>query len=196
MPASSMLLLILMLWSIPVLIYAALFSPELAQLAMGGIRVSKIEDGENTGNELPFEYLLPMVAAATVALMFSLLAGVSWQVCLMLILAVAALTGGVAFTLMRMHSLGLPQQASSPEGVARQRPPDPNRSDKMLVTQAAYQSEPYPHHEHYPESAGEDQGQLTSHLSGSTPFLENLDVPRMWRTTWRFLAWRRISTKD
>jgi hypothetical protein len=43
----------------------------------------------------------------------------------------------------------------------------------MLVKQAVCECEPCPHHENYPESPGEDQGQLTSHLPGSTPFFNH-----------------------
>jgi len=39
--------------------------------------------------------------------------------------------------------------------------------------------EPYPHHEYFVESAGFDQGQLTSRIPGSTPFLDSF-VER-WR---------------
>jgi hypothetical protein len=100
-----MLLLILMLWSIPVLIYFILFSPDLARLCLGGIRVSKKSEKENANNELAFQYLLPMEAAASTALMYSLLAGVSWPMCLFLMCGAAAMMGGVAFTLLQMHIL-------------------------------------------------------------------------------------------
>jgi len=59
MPASSLLMVILMLWSIPVLIYAILFFPELKQLVRGGVRPNRADKSYNAGNELPFEYLLP-----------------------------------------------------------------------------------------------------------------------------------------
>ena len=71
-----------------------------------GIRPSSSEQ-----IEMPFEYLLPMMAAAAVALISSLLVAVSWPVCFMLMGAGAALVGGVAFTFLQMHSLGLPQKA-------------------------------------------------------------------------------------
>jgi hypothetical protein len=54
---SSLLLLIFMLWSIPVLIYAILFFPELQQLVRDGRGVHKSRKDESTSHEMPFEYL-------------------------------------------------------------------------------------------------------------------------------------------
>ena len=54
---TSLLLLILMLWSIPVLIYAILFFPELQQLVRDRTGVHKSRKGESASHELPFEYL-------------------------------------------------------------------------------------------------------------------------------------------
>jgi hypothetical protein len=52
---------------------------------------------------LVIEYLLPMAPGATIALVFGLLIGASWLVCLMLMAAGAALLGGIAYTLLQMH---------------------------------------------------------------------------------------------
>ena len=46
------------------------------------------------------------IAAANTALILGLLAKLSWQECLMLIVAVAALGGGIVFTILEMQSLG------------------------------------------------------------------------------------------
>jgi hypothetical protein len=54
---SSLLLLILMLWSIPVLMYAILFFPELQQLVRDRSGVHKSRKDESASHELPFEYL-------------------------------------------------------------------------------------------------------------------------------------------
>jgi hypothetical protein len=186
---SSLLMLILLLWSIPVLIYAILFSPKLKQLIRGGGGVHTSKKDESASNALPFEYLLPTIAAATIGLMFGLLVGVSWPMCLMLMGAAAVLIGGAAFTLLKMHTLALPQDWAKRYDLL-----DANRSvelrlraQRQMPVKPVDEYEPYPHHEHYPESAGEDQGQLTSHLPGSTPFLEELDVRITWRITRLFL---------
>ena len=44
----------------------------------------------------------------------------------------------------------------------------------MLVKQLAAEYGLYPHHEDYPESAREAQGQLKSHLPGSKPVIKGL----------------------
>jgi len=105
MPASSMLIRILVMWSVPVLIYAVLFFPELKQAVGNGFPSSfgRHVETENPSNGLSFECLLPMAPGATVALVFGLLIGASWPVCLMLMAAGAALLGGIAYTLLQMH---------------------------------------------------------------------------------------------
>jgi hypothetical protein len=117
MTESSFLMIILLLWSVPVLMYAILFLPELNQLVLGRVHPGRNDKSDNAGIEMPFEYLLPMVAAAAVALIFSLLVAVSWPVCLMLMGAGAALVGGVAFTFLQMYSLGLRQKARTPDRI-------------------------------------------------------------------------------
>jgi hypothetical protein len=196
MRASSLLMVILMLWSIPVLIYAILFFPELQHIVKSRVSRNRNEESNKSGNEMPFEYLLPMVAAATFALMFGLLTEVSGPVCLMLMGAGATLVGGVAFTLLQMHTLALSHETGSPDHATRHEHLDAARSAassvsahwQMLLKNPANECEPYPHHEDYQGSEGEDQGQLTSHLPGSTPFFEKLDVPIGWRIIRRFLA--------
>jgi hypothetical protein len=44
-----------------------------------------------------------MALGATIALVFGLLIGASWPVCLMLMTAGAALLGGIAYTLFQVH---------------------------------------------------------------------------------------------
>lgn len=113
MPASFMLILVLLKWSVPVL-YVVLFFPDLKQVVGSEARSSLSRQGSEydmASNGLSFEYLLPMVAAATTALMFGLFVGASWAVCLMLVGAGAALVGGVAYTVLQMHHLGLTDEA-------------------------------------------------------------------------------------
>ena len=123
MPASSMLLFVLVMWSVPVIIYVVLFFQELKQIGRGPRSiVSRHRESDDAGNVSPFEYLLPMVAAATIALMFGLFVAASWPVCLMLMGAGAALIGGVAYTVLQMHSLGIPKEARSPDRAPRRDP--------------------------------------------------------------------------
>ena len=54
---------------------------------------------------MPFAALIA-IAAATTALIFGLLAMLSWQACLMLALAAAVIAGGTVFTFFEMQRLG------------------------------------------------------------------------------------------
>jgi hypothetical protein len=167
MGASSFLMVILLLWSVPILIYAILFFSELKQLVLDGIHPYKNDESDHANIEKPFEYLLPMVAAAAIALIFGLLLAVSWPVCLMLMGAAAALIGGVAFTFLQMHILGLAPKPSAPK-LSRAIGGGVEVGDPaaMLVKQATYRP----------------------HLPASTPFFEESNVPKRWRIIRRFLA--------
>ena len=58
---------------------------------------------------VPFVPLMA-IAAATTAFIFCLVAMLSWQECLMVVLAAAALSGGALFTVMEMRRLGKESQ--------------------------------------------------------------------------------------
>jgi hypothetical protein len=55
---------------------------------------------------VPFAPLLAAVAATNVAFIFGLVATLSWQQCLVVVLAAGALAGGTVFTVLEMHRLG------------------------------------------------------------------------------------------
>jgi hypothetical protein len=101
---------------------------------------------------------------------------VGWLACLILMGAAAVLIGGIVFSLLKTQR---PVLSASARRLARQYEvfqTDLARIEReMLRDQSITIEEPYPHHETHPESPGQDQGQLTSHLSGSTPFFEGLD---------------------
>ena len=92
---------------------------------------------------------------------------------LILMGAAAILIGGIVFSLLKTQR---PVPSASGRRLARQYQAleaDLARiGTEKLQGQSPSRDEPYPHHETYPESPGEDQGQLTSHLPGSTPFLK------------------------
>jgi lipoprotein signal peptidase len=62
---------------------------------------------KETATELPLlGSFIAIIAAANTGLILGLLAKLSWQACLMLMLAVAALAAGIVFTVLEMHGLG------------------------------------------------------------------------------------------
>lgn len=122
-----------------------------------------------------FECLLAMVATGTTALILSLLGGLQWQGSIMVMASVAVLIGGIVYSLLEMYRLGYPVRHSE---TARTRQYWNRRileRNTVSRQQSAEIDEACFHHENHPESSGEDQGQLLSHLPGSTPFLERLD---------------------
>jgi len=62
-------------------------------------------ESEGVRKRVPFVPLMA-IAAATTAFIFGLVAMLSWQECLMVVLAAAALSGGALFTVMEMRRLG------------------------------------------------------------------------------------------
>jgi hypothetical protein len=102
---------------------------------------------------------------------------VEWLVGSILMGAAAMLIGGIVFSLLKTQR---PVPSASARRVARQcvaLDADLVRIEReKLLEQPTDSDEPYPHHETHPESPGQDQGQLTSHLPGSTPFFEDVDT--------------------
>jgi hypothetical protein len=105
-----MLIRVLVMWSVPVIIYLVLFFPELKQAFKNGSpsTLAAHVETQNASDGLSFEYLLPMVPGATMALIFGLLIGASWTVCLMLMATGSALLDGIAYTLVQIHDAGAP----------------------------------------------------------------------------------------
>jgi len=117
-----------------------------------------------------FEATLAIVAVATLAFIIGLVAGLSWQECVTLIIGVSCLLGGIVFTLIEMHRLTHPP-------TSRRSPPPSTKAATVLrkIVARSWQSvDPLPHHENYPECPGQDQGQRTSNIPGSTPLLEEI----------------------
>jgi len=145
--------------------------------------------GNSKGDEGSlFQCLLAMAAAATTAMVFSLISGINWQFGLVLMGTAAALAGAALFTFLEMRRLGRAslgreltqatrQGASGGQNTSIESTYSVTRAEqrRRKMGQSVDSNEACFHHENHPESPGEDQGQLTSHLSGSTPFLENLD---------------------
>jgi hypothetical protein len=112
-----------------------------------------------------------MIAAATLALIVGLMLGLAWEKCLILIVGAAALTGGIVFTFLEIRRIALPP---GPKQAARSTLHSAVTNLRRIIAPIPKSNDPCPHHEYYPESPGQDQGQLTSHLSGPTPVLEEL----------------------
>ena len=123
--------------------------------------------------------LLTMIAAISLAWMVGLALGLSVSITLILMIGTALLTGGVLFTFLEIRRIAPPTLTDS--DITREALRTVNHSDQLIILgilrrrmAPLFENEACPHHEYFPESPGEDQGQLTSQLSASTPILEEL----------------------
>jgi hypothetical protein len=123
--------------------------------------------------------LLATVAGASASLMICLLAGLSRHECVINTISGALIIGGGVFSLLyhrqtqRNHDLeirSIVEAAALDATIAAQR-----AIAEQAITEPPVGSEPYRHHEDHAESPGYDEGQLTSRLPGTTPFLEHFD---------------------
>ncbi len=61
---------------------------------------------EGAPKRAPFASFMAVIAAANATFILGLVATLSWQECLTVVLAVTALVGGAAFTVLEMRRLG------------------------------------------------------------------------------------------
>jgi hypothetical protein len=115
-----------------------------------------------------FLYALTLAVVVGCAMTFRLVHRVGWTETVLVLIGGLFLVWGVLFTILEMRRLAQTTQERAEDIVAEK------KETYGPVTVQPPTGEPYPHHEDYPESAGFDQGQLTSRIPGSTPFIEDL----------------------
>ena len=64
------------------------------------------QEGEGTPQRVPFAPLVAVIAAIDAAFIFALVAALSWQERVVVVLVATALAGGTAFTVLEMQRLG------------------------------------------------------------------------------------------
>jgi FlaA1/EpsC-like NDP-sugar epimerase len=106
-------------------------------------------------------YVLAVTITGTCVLLISLVVLNVWQA-LLLASGCAALVWVAVFTFVQFSQFT--KQREHQGSQKRER----NINRRVILGPASGES--YPHHEDHSESPGQDQGQLTSHLPGSTPF--------------------------
>ncbi len=123
----------------------------------------------SASGEPKFAFLYVVISTAVIAgvMTFSGIAGLAWWQSVLLL--VGCLIGGWAtlFSLLELRGL-----AQTPKDRTSEEDADPYAARTVVVAPAT--GEPYPHHEDYVESQGFDQGQLTSRIPDSTPFVDRL----------------------
>ena len=115
-----------------------------------------------------FLYVVIAVAAVAWATTYSWIARLTWRQGVPLVIGCVVAGCAVIFTVLEVRRLAqTPKQRADQ---ALQQEPDPYAPRTVVVLPET--GEGCVHHENYPESPGLDQGQLTSQLSGSTPFVD------------------------
>jgi hypothetical protein len=115
-----------------------------------------------------FIYVAGSGVAVTCAVAYSLMAGLVWWHSLLLLIGCLLAAWALVFTFMEVRRIAGAAKTNADETLSK----DADLYVSRTVTVSPPTGEAYPHHEYYAESAGLDQGQLTSQLPGSTPFIE------------------------
>ncbi|HUA20783.1 MAG TPA: hypothetical protein VMU80_11690 [Bryobacteraceae bacterium] len=110
---------------------------------------------------------LLIVAVISFVGVLSMLAGLAWPQFILAAIGACFLIWTIFFTLYEFRRITrTPRETEEID----QSP----RTELRIVIVEPPTGEPYPHHEHHAESPGQDQGQLTSRLPGSTPLVDVL----------------------
>ncbi len=114
------------------------------------------------------EIRLAAAVTVTVVIAYSLIASLAWWQSLLLLIGCLFGIWTIVFSFLEVYRAARNAKNSASE--AFNEDTDPYASRTVAVGPPT--GEPYPHHEDFVESAGLDQGQLTSQLPGSTPFID------------------------
>jgi hypothetical protein len=116
-----------------------------------------------------FAFLYVVIAAPVIAcvMIYSAVAGLAWWQTLLLLIGGLIGAWGTVFSFLEVNRLN-----RSTKNIADEAHADANRYSSRIVVVEPATGDPCPHHENYPESAGFDQGQLTSRLPDSMPFID------------------------
>ena len=116
-----------------------------------------------------FAFLYFVIAAGAVAsaMTYSGITGLAWWQTVLLLIGSVVVGLAILFSILEVRRLAqTPDQAAKAAEQAR------NPYTSRIVVVEPPTADPYPHHEDYGQSAGFDQGQLTSHLPDATPFVQ------------------------
>lgn len=120
-----------------------------------------------------FLYVAISALVLAVAMTYSSIAGLSGPQTALLLVGGLIGAWATVFTLLEIRRLGQTPKERADEALIRENP-----YFSRSVTVQPPTGDPCPHHEDYPESAGLDQGQLTSRTPEPTPFIEDLLAKR------------------
>ena len=121
-----------------------------------------------TRGEEKFAFLYVAVSAAVVAcaMTYSGIAHLTWWQTMLMLVGLLGGAWATIFSFLEVYRLNRTPEERAAGMVEEEAGP----SRPLPV--APPTGEPYPHHEYFTESAGFDQGQLTSRLPDATPLIE------------------------
>lgn len=127
--------------------------------------------------EEKFAFLYVFISAIVLGgvMTYSGIARLSWWQSLLMLFGCLIGAWATIFSFLEIYRLGRTSAGAAPEVFEKEAPSRP-------LPVAPPTGEPYPHHEYFAESAGFDQGQLTSRLPDATPLIEALLHRRPART--------------
>ena len=133
----------------------------------GGVKFA----GITPGNErFAFLYVVIAAGATASAMIFSGLAGLVWWQSILTVIGAVVVGWAVLFSILEVRRL-----AQTPNEAAKALENASNPYSTRTVVVEPSTADPYPHHEDYVQSSGFDQGQLTSRIPDTTPFLNRFE---------------------
>jgi len=136
-------------------------------LNVAGLETVKFAAIPKGKEKFAFLYAVISVVAIGCAMTFSWIVGLAWWQAALLVIGCLIGAWATLFSLLEIQRLGA-KPKSAEEALSEEA--DPYASRSVVVDPPT--GDPYPHHEDYAQSSGQDQGQLTSRLTGSTPFVD------------------------
>jgi hypothetical protein len=120
--------------------------------------------------EEKFAFLYVVISAVAVgcAMTYSFIAGLAWWQTMLVLIGGLSGAWATVFSFLEIRRLAQTPKDAADEALKEEA--DPYTSRAVFVEPPT--GDPYPHHEDYAESAGLDQGQLTSQLPDSSPLLD------------------------
>lgn len=115
-----------------------------------------------------FLYVAISVAVTACVMTYCSIAAFPWWQSLSMLIGCLLVGWAILFSILEVRRLGQTAKERADEALGGSSNPYPSR----IVIVEPSTGDPYPHHEDYAGSSGLDQGQLTSQLPDSMPFID------------------------
>jgi len=140
---------------------------QLSDVSVAGLGRSKFASIAPGNERFAFLYVVIAAGATASAMIYSGIAGLAWSRSLLMVIGAVVVGWAVLFSVLEVRRL-----AQTPDEAAKAREDASNPySARTVVVVEPPTADPYPHHEDYVQSSGFDQGQLTSRIADTTPFI-------------------------